>query len=385
MSEPAVGVLSGTGPIVAHVISVLGPGGAEAFVRDLASQVAAKGLRQAVICLRSRRSVYGRHNEWGDFQKDFQSRLELFGIPLVEIQLTGFFDVFRGALRFRRVNNDFGTDILHVHTPLGVAVSWLARSRRRLLFTHHGGRFLSSNISTRGFFWRLIDEHITICKADYRSLSAKLRSINHPVHFIPNGVDLSRFSTKRGVQGNRQQLQVISVGRLDAVKNFSGLLRAFMVASQRIAESGGMKPGLRIVGDGPERCHLERQVNESPVRASVEFLGIRSDIPRLLGESDVFALFSHRERLPVSVLEAMASGLPCVVTKINGNRELIDNGRSGYLVSLGDESQFASSLQRVLTDEAMRLRMGQEALRRAELFSIELAAERYQRLYERRI
>src|SRR5690606_20106659 len=126
--------------------------------------------------------------------------------------------------------------------------------------------------------------------------------------------------------------------RLEPYKGYSYLIEAMSTipASER--------PLAVVAGDGPERQRLESQAATAGVQDDVRFLGNRSDIPRLLAAADIFVLPSLWEGLPLAVLEAMASGLPPVVTRVGGNAEIIEDGKSGLLVPPADTQALAESL-----------------------------------------
>jgi glycosyltransferase involved in cell wall biosynthesis len=156
---------------------------------------------------------------------------------------------------------------------------------------------------------------------------------------IPNGVDVAAYAHPatprdawRAAHGFRpDDIVYLCVGRLYAQKNHALLLRAF-------AATARAQPNARlaIVGDGELRRQLEAQAAELGIATRVRFLGIRRDVPDALAASDVFVLASNYEGHPLSVMEAMAAGLPVVATAVGGIPELVKQGESGLLVPAGD-------------------------------------------------
>jgi len=138
---------------------------------------------------------------------------------------------------------------------------------------------------------------------------------------------------------------------------------------------------LILAGDGDLRPSLEQQARELGVAARVHFLGVRRDVPNLLRAADVFALTSVSEGASITVLEAMASGVPSVVTNVGGNPELVRHELEGLLVPRGDHQAAADALCRLLTDAAFASRLGSNARRRAlDTFQLDRTIARY---YER--
>jgi len=131
------------------------------------------------------------------------------------------------------------------------------------------------------------------------------------------------------------------------------------------------------------RGELETQVTSLGLAGRVRFLGLRSDIPEVLGASDVFVLSSDFEGNPLSVLEAMAAGLPIVSTAVGGVPSLLENGTSGLLVQHGDAAGLSSAMESLLADRKLRQAMGSAAARRArESFDVANMVHAYEEVYE---
>lgn len=139
---------------------------------------------------------------------------------------------------------------------------------------------------------------------------------------------------------------------------------------------------LLIIGDGPERDALVDWTKNTRNDDRVRFLGHREDVSRLLAVMDIFLLPSEFEGMPNALMEAMNAGLPAVASNIPGNDELVVDGETGYLVAVGDTTQLASRVNRLLDDDVMRTSLGQAGQRRVrEAFSVEKMVEAHVRLY----
>ncbi len=139
-----------------------------------------------------------------------------------------------------------------------------------------------------------------------------------------------------------------------------------------------------LVGAGPRQSSIRRSIARYGLEDRVIMTGVRRDIPRVLGQSDIFVLQSRWEGLPVSILEAMASGLPVVATEVGGIAELVADGRTGLLVPSGDVTALTAALTRLLDDPDLRRRMGEAGQRRfREHFEQEIMIDRMDRLYRR--
>lgn len=198
---------------------------------------------------------------------------------------------------------------------------------------------------------------------------------------IHNGVDTRRFSDT-GRQAGRRVLGLPpdivvagTVGRLDPVKDQVGLLEAF-------AGCAAAGHALVIVGEGPWRGDLEARARRPDLAGRVHLLGERMDVPALLRGFDLFVLPSLAEGISNTILEAMATGLPIIATRVGGNTELVEDRQTGTLVPVGDRAALREVLQEYLEDPGLRLRHGQAGRRRAvEKFGLERMVERYRSLY----
>jgi glycosyltransferase involved in cell wall biosynthesis len=141
--------------------------------------------------------------------------------------------------------------------------------------------------------------------------------------------------------------------------------------------------GLIIAGDGPLRSSIERLSSELKISDKVYLLGERHDIPQVLKACDVFTLTSIAEGISNTILEAMASGLPVVATRVGGNPELVEHGISGYLVSARDVAALTAAYESYLNDPTLKDEHGRNARARTEQrFSLERMASQYAQLYQ---
>lgn len=206
---------------------------------------------------------------------------------------------------------------------------------------------------------------------------------------ICNGVDTTRFTPPdagRGVMpgspfNTSGPFVFGTVGRLQAVKDQLLLIRAFAHLAQQLPnKAAGMR--LMIVGDGPMREQLEREIIALNLASRVWLAGERSDIDVAMRAMDVFVLPSRAEGISNTILEAMASGLPVVATRVGGNAELVSEGENGILVPSGDAERLAAAMAAYVSDPERLLREGQAARARAEReFSLTGMVARYAELY----
>lgn len=211
------------------------------------------------------------------------------------------------------------------------------------------------------------------------------------VQYIPNGIDTERFDAGSAPKRGRRLLNdfapdgtllIVTVGRLDGVKDQVGLIKAFAILRDSEPETGA-RLRLVIVGEGRERQNIERQVASLHLDRQVRLLGNRDDVAALLAECDIFTLSSIAEGMPGVLLEAMASSLPVVATDVGGVGEVVVDGVTGTLVPLSDPAALAAALGRYVQDEGLRQRQGHAGRARVEAkFSLPAMVSAYTDLYD---
>jgi glycosyltransferase involved in cell wall biosynthesis len=231
------------------------------------------------------------------------------------------------------------------------------------LFTVHGWAFKAhTGAARRAYLWAdramATITTTTICVAESERAAGLRARTCRPGRtvVIHNGVERSPRSR---AYAPVRPVTVISVGRLRAPKDFLTLVRA----AARL-EAGSFR--VRIAGDGPDRRRLVEEVERLGLADAVELLGTQPDVDALLAEADVFVLSSASEGLPMSVLEAMAAGLPVVASAVGGVPELVQEGDTGLLVPPGDPAALAAALARLVEEPELRERLGAAGRRRAE-------------------
>lgn len=202
---------------------------------------------------------------------------------------------------------------------------------------------------------------------------------------IPNGVDLAQFSPAdpamraalRRSLGLPDGPLALFAGRLVQEKGLDVLLNAWPLVLRRLPEAH-----LLVLGEGDQRAALEAQAHQLGLAGRVGFAGSRDDVAPYLRAADAFVLPSYAEGLPVSLIEAMACGLPCVATAIGGTIRVLEDGATGRLVPAGDPAALAYGLIETLTSPAARRWSDQARQHVARHYSLDAVAERYVQMYE---
>ena len=187
----------------------------------------------------------------------------------------------------------------------------------------------------------------------------------------------NRATTRAELGITDDEFLVVQVARLDPIKDHATAIRAIGLAARQ-------NPRIRllIVGDGPQKATLEQEIGRLGVADRVTMLGLRDDVGRLLAAADAFLLTSVSEGIPVTVLEAMAAGVPVVATSVGGLPELVSDRVSGLLAPAGDAQQLAAALVRLAADPALGAALAARAKQRAESdFSEARMLSSYERIY----
>lgn len=191
---------------------------------------------------------------------------------------------------------------------------------------------------------------------------------------IYNGIDLSRCIPKTTYETG-ETMTILHVGRFDVPKNHAGLLEAFRLLRETHPECR-----LRLVGDGDLRADMEALAKEKGVSDAVEFCGMQSNVYPYLHNADIFTLSSIYEGNPMTIIEAMGTGLPIVASRVGGIPDMIHDGESGILVEPEPQS-ICAGFTRLVEDGALRQRLGETALRESQTFSAEHMARDYLSFY----
>ena len=261
------------------------------------------------------------------------------------------------------INNSKPADIIHCHTPVGGFVARLANKNSihykttKMIYTAHGFHFFKGNNPVKNFIFRTIEKYaakytdilITINKEDYENaLKFKLKE-NGKVEYVPGvGIDTdvikktkydrNKFLDDTRIDNNGTTL-LLSVGEINRNKNQEVVIKALAKLPETYHYI--------LCGIGENKENLEKIAKEKNVFDRVHFLGFRNDIFSIMKCCDIFVFPSKREGLPVSVMEAMACGLPCIVSDIRGNHDLVDQ-KGGYVIKLDN---FENDLSDILINK----------------------------------
>lgn len=250
---------------------------------------------------------------------------------------------FKAYKELKRLMIKENFDLMHCHTPLGGVLGRIAAHKTRVpkvIYTAHGFHFFEGApihnwmiyYPIEKIFSLWTDVLITINQEDYRRAKNKFHMKR--LEYVPGvGIDLEKYSTElfsiierskvRDEIGiPEQDLWLLSVGELNENKNHETVIRA--LAKLRDKRKDAIDIYYTIAGEGSKKNQLQSLIDDMGLSGRVKLLGYRNDISLLCEAADIFVMPSFREGLSVALMEAMASGMPCVASKIRGNTDLVD-------------------------------------------------------------
>ncbi len=297
--------------------------------------------------------------------------------------------------RLARVIREKRLDVVHAHqyTPFfyGALGAKASLAHPRVIFTEHGRHYpdvvsRKRRFANRVLFDRLADDVNAVCGFSAISLAAHDGFSKARIEVIENGVDLSRYRVVRdrgalkarlGLAADRRY--IVTIARFHPVKDHRTLLLAFSQVAASLPDVD-----LLLVGDGPLRGELEQIARDLGLADRIRFLGVRDDVADILAVADLFALASVSEAASITLLEAMASKVPVVVTEVGGNPEIVRHGIDGLLAPRGDASAIAAAIVRLLEAPDTARAMARSAADRvATLYTLDRTIDRYYSLYRR--
>ncbi len=370
-------------PLVVHVVFRFDVGGLENGVVNLINHMPADAYRHAIIAL----------TEVTDFRQRIQrDDIQFIGLNKPPGHLFSLYP------RLYRIFRELKPAIVHSRNLAALEVTvpaWAAGVPVRIQ-SEHGRDADDLDGSNRKHLWarrfyNLFVSHYVALSRDLESwLIERVGITARKVTQIYNGVDACRFRPAEGLTSiagcpfqRPEHWLVGTIGRMQTVKDQTLLARAFIRALE-LDPSLEARLRLVMVGDGPLRAEVEGLLNATGVAELAWLPGERHDVPEILRSLDCFVLPSLGEGISNTILEAMASGLPVIATRVGGNPELVDEGHTGCLVPASDPEAMALAIVGYANRPELARTTGRTG--RAEVerrFSMEAMVGAYQGLYDR--
>lgn len=342
-----------------HVLEVIGNaivGGMENHVARLIERLPSERFAVSVLC---------------PFESPFTDQLRGLG---AEVFITAMPDdpSWLSLQMASALVKAHSVDVLHAHLPNAHLLAGITGklTAKPVLATVHGRQIPSNDLEVH----RACGTQLSVvCKQSYyHALSIGVNA--NQLHLIANGVDTERFHPSRVTHGSiRTRFGIPDaacvvgfVGRLSWEKGPDVFLRTALTVHQKMPDAHFV-----LVGDGPMRGHLQAFIEQFQLDSHVHLAGNQHDMPAVFGEFDVMLLTSHSEAMPLALMEAMASGLPVVATKVGGVADLVQHEVTGWLANAGDHDGLAARVIDLLSDAPLRKSAGDAArARTVERFGI---------------
>lgn len=282
--------------------------------------------------------------------------------------------------------------LVHFHDAHSAAVGSVAASLAKVPFriiTRRVDFPLKKNYFSRRKYMKNVDAIIAISEG-VKKVLVEGGVDPENVEVISSGIDFSSFEEDSSALTSKDYLHRefsfavddYLVGIVAHLADHKG--HQYLIQATKILKQQAPKIKTIIVGEGPLSMELNRQAKELDVEDIIFFLGFRKDIPKILSSLDLFVLSSHLEGMGSSILDAMASRLPVVATKVGGIPEVVINGETGLLVPPRNPSALARAILRLYSDKTLASRLGQKGYELVHRkFSAEAMADKVVRLYEK--
>lgn len=351
---------------IIQVMPAFGLGGAEIMCENLT--YALRNLGHDVIVV----SMY-------DYYSAITERMENAGIDIRYLGKKRGLDISMIG-KMRRIFMEEKPEVIHTHLytmKYAIPAAILSGVKKRIHTIHSVAQKENGPAARRlnKLFYKVANVvPVALSETVQETIKKEYRIEKSKIPVIFNGIDLSRCKVKEDytVKG---RLKILHIGRFSEAKNHIGLMKAFGMFHEEYPNST-----LQLIGDGETRGHIEEYVREHGLSDSVEFLGLQSDVYGFLHDADIFTLPSLYEGIPMTLIEAMGTGLPIVATAVGGIPDMLKDGENAILTAL-DAEEIGKAFLRYAKDENLRRLHGEKAKERSALFSAQSMAQSYLEVY----
>lgn len=349
---------------VIQVIPFLSMGGAEIMCENLVYELKRQGHEVMIVSLYDKKSPV-------------TERIEKAGIDIRYLgKKIGFdFSMFGKLKRLFRAERP---DVIHTHLYVTKYVFPVAAQMRiKTVHTLHSVAKEENGWLTRklnNFFYRnRFVVPVSLSQRVQDTIVEEYRLKRRLIPVIFNGIDLNKCQIKHDYS-NDKNFKILHIGSFQDVKNHKGLLEAFSIFNKKHPSSH-----LYLIGYGTLQEAMELLANQLEIESSVTFLGMQSNVHKYISAMDMLVLPSKYEGMPMTLIEAMGSGMPIVATRVGGIPDMLDDD-SAILIPV-ETLAIAEAFEKYYLSEDLRKLHGMAALKRATRFSVETMASNYLRVY----
>ena len=352
---------------IIQIMPDFGLAGAEIMCENLTVELTKAGHDVTVI------SMY-------DYHSAITERLEKLGIQIIYLHKKLGMDISMIS-KMRKIFKEINPDVIHTHRncpQYAVPAAIMAGVKCRVHTVHNiadkeNGKL--ARIANKFFFkyCHVIPVALSELIKDTILCEYRMRSDEIPIIF--NGIDLSKCIIKNDYAID-DSFKILHIGRFSEQKNHIGLLKAFEQFYKNHPNSE-----LWLIGDGEKKNEIEEYVKKSELSSSVKFIGLQNEVYAYLHDADIFTLPSNYEGIPMTLIEAMGTGVPIVATAVGGVPDMLTDGEDSLIVE-NDIEQIAKAFEVYYLNDKLRVEHGSKVRERAEAFSVETMTYRYMMIYK---
>lgn len=352
---------------IVQVMPEFGLAGAEIMCENLTYELTKLGHEVTVI------SMYDYHSAITD-------RLEHFGVDMRYLGKAPGLD-FSMVHKMKRIFRETDADVVHTHrhcAKYAMPAAMLAGVKHRVHTVHNVAGKENAGIDrklNKFFFKHCHMVPVALSELTRNSVADEYRIDKDDIPVVYNGIDLGKCIVKSDYSVNGK-FRILNIGRFSEQKNHIGLLKAFRIFHEKYPDSE-----LWLIGDGEKKAEIKKYIKNNGLDQAVKLLGIQSDVYGYLHDADIFALPSNYEGMPMTLIEAMGTGLPIVATAVGGVPDMLDC--SSAVLTDTDENAIATAFEKYYSDPELRKAHGISAKERSGLFSSTEMAEGYLKIYGR--
>ncbi len=350
------------------VIPQMGTGGAEKLIVNLLENFDYRKIDLHLMIL------YNFCNE-----NNFEQRIKKLPVHIYTLNKKRGIDLF-AIFKAKKIISKIKPKIINTHLD-SITTMLLSFNKKQIIFhTVHniaeneagGFQYFLRKLCLRIFNFKFI----AISDLIQKSISAYYKIKSSEIKIIYNGINTNEFKCIREKNNKIDKINIISVGSLKHQKNYFEMIEII-----KCLKNNSFDINLTILGDGVLKEQIQEKIKELNLNNFITLIGNVNNVQQYLSKADIYLSTSLYEGLPLSILEAMASGLPIISSRVGGVPDIVINGENGFLYELGNINDCVKSISTLINDYDLRYQMGQNSKERSKIYDSKSCARKYENLY----
>ena len=352
---------------IMQIMPEFGLAGAETMCENLTNELIKFGEDVVVV------SLYDYHSAITD-------RLEKNNVRIIYLNKKPGLDLSI-IIKLIKILKKEKPDVLHTHRYVMqyvIPAAILTRIKRRVHTVHNIAKMENTGIARKlnYFFYKFA--HVTpvaLSGIVQKTVIEEYHLNPTKVPVVLNGINLSKCRIKEEYS-IKKNFTILHIGRFSEQKNHVGLISAYKTIHEKYPNTI-----LELVGDGEKKSECEKLVQGLGLKSSVRFCGHQNNVFDLLQQADLFVLPSNYEGIPMTLIEAMGTGLPIVATAVGGIPDMLEDGKDALIVQ-NKKDELIKAISKMIDEKKLREKLGHNAVQRAKDFSSDVMAKQYLNLYK---